>query len=87
MCCYIQAMNHGGICMSHVQTWAYLRQLSSEAGYLKVVKSGSQVGQKRGPYYCFTQEEQAKICKYTAYHTTILNITNACAHNQTLPIM
>ena len=29
-----------GICMSYVQTWACLRQLSSEARYLKVVKSG-----------------------------------------------
>ena len=47
----------------------------------------SQVGQKRGPYYCFTQEERAEICKYTAYHTTILNTTNACVHNQPLPIM
>ena len=32
-------LNHAGICMSYVQTWAYLRQLSSEARYLEVVKS------------------------------------------------
>ena len=28
------------VAMSYVQTWAYLRQLSSEARYLEVVKSG-----------------------------------------------
>ena len=33
-------LNHAGICMSYVQTSAYLRQLSSEARYLEVVKSG-----------------------------------------------
>lgn len=41
--CGIQAMstlNHAGICMLAVQTWNYLRQLSAEARYLEVIKSG-----------------------------------------------
>ena len=37
----VTTLNHAGICMSYVQTWAYLRQLSSEARYLDVVKSGN----------------------------------------------
>ncbi len=36
----IAVLNHAGICTSYHTTWAYLRQLTTEAQYLDVVRDG-----------------------------------------------
>ena len=33
-------LNNAGVCMSYQRTWDYLRQLTAEAEYLKVIRTG-----------------------------------------------
>lgn len=75
---HVQAMtvlNHAGVCASYVNTWKYLRQLSSEAQFLDVVRSGHWmfVYDNLNMSQRVRHEREGMMLTYT--HTHIHNVT------------